>query len=303
MCNLPNFKDGDTICFFGDSITASGLWMAEVYQELRKSFKIKCYNCGVSGATAHSSMSRLYSHCLIHNPHYVVIMFGINDISRELYADSCTNPDKEKLKAEAIAQYNQSYEWLISEIIAHGATPIMCIPIPYDDVSDVGTENLNCRKGLEDCAECIKQIHKKHGGYIINFNSVMTNMLGKDDIMWHDRVHPTHFGLHVMAQTFLHQLQIIDSPKYENPFIMEDWNQERYNAEKVFELINFVEHCALLEANKEGKLTLQEKKEIIENKLSNLSDKYIFQRKAYDAYLKNIDFKESLMSELVRLTI
>lgn len=43
------FKDKDVICFLGDSITANGLWMAEVYQELRKKYRIKCYNIGVPG--------------------------------------------------------------------------------------------------------------------------------------------------------------------------------------------------------------------------------------------------------------
>ena len=43
------FKDYDVVCFFGDSITSNGLWLAEIYQYLRKKYKIKCYNCGVSG--------------------------------------------------------------------------------------------------------------------------------------------------------------------------------------------------------------------------------------------------------------
>ena len=46
------FKDKDVICFLGDSITASGLWEAEIYQFLRKKYKIKCFTCGVSGSTA-----------------------------------------------------------------------------------------------------------------------------------------------------------------------------------------------------------------------------------------------------------
>ena len=303
MCNLPEFKDGDVICFFGDSITASGMWMAEVYQELRKKLKVKCYNCGVSGATAYDSMPRLFSHCLIHSPTYVVIMFGINDISRGMYADSCKDPEKEKIKADAIVRYKQSYEWIVSEIIKHGATPIMCIPVPYDDVSDVKTENLKCRKGLEACAEAIKLIQKKYGGYIIDFDSVMTAMLGNEQIMWHDRVHPTHYGYHVMAQTFLHQLKIIEKPVYEGSFVMEDWNKERYNAERIFEYINIVEYCILSDIYKEGKLTIKERKDIIEKKYSSIIDKNGFIGKAYDAYIKNIDFKEKLMSEVVRLTI
>ena len=46
------FQKNDIICFLGDSITANGMWMAEIYQTLRKTVPVKCYNCGVSGATA-----------------------------------------------------------------------------------------------------------------------------------------------------------------------------------------------------------------------------------------------------------
>ncbi len=303
MCNLPKFKDGDVLCFLGDSIIASGFWMAEVYQELRKKHKIKCYNCGVSGSSAYHTMPRLYSHCLIHNPHYVVIMFGMNDINRELYADSCNDHNKEQLKLEAIARYNESYEWLISEIIKHGAIPIMCTPTPYDDVSDHNTKNMKCRKGLQACIEGIKILQKKYGGYIVDFFGVMAPMLKEENIIYIDRVHPTGRGYHVMAQTFLHQLNIIEKPKYDLPFEMEPWNQERYNAEKIFELINFVEYGILFNANKEGKLTVEEKKDIIRKILSNTEDKKSFAYKACTAYLERIDFKEKLMSEVIRLTI
>ena len=76
------FQKKDIICFLGDSITANGMWMAEIYQILRKIVPIKCYNCGVSGATAEQATKYLHSRCLIHNPDYVVMMYGINDIWR-----------------------------------------------------------------------------------------------------------------------------------------------------------------------------------------------------------------------------
>ena len=79
------FKNGDVICFLGDSITANGLWMAEVYQNVRKNYSVKCYNCGVSGITATKTATFLHERCLSFNPDYVVMMFGINDVSINLY--------------------------------------------------------------------------------------------------------------------------------------------------------------------------------------------------------------------------
>ncbi len=303
MKKPPIFKDGDVICFFGDSITASGHYMAEVYQTLKHTVNVKCYNCGVPGATAYDSEPRLYTHCLIHNPTYVVMMFGINDITREKYSDSCTDPDKEKVKADSITLHKQSYEWLVSEIVKHGATPIMCLPVPYDDLSNFDTENYNCSEGLLACIEGVKELHKKFGGYIVDFYNVMYAMLGKKAILGTDRVHPTNYGYHVMAQTFLHQLGVIETPDYDNPFVIEDWNKKRFNAERIFELLNYVDYCVFSNILREGKLTLREKKEIVNKKLATLPDNLIFQRKAYDVYIKNIDFKENLMAELIKLTI
>ena len=83
----PMFQDGDVLCFLGDSITANGRWMAEVYQNLREKYGVKCYNCGVSGGMTEFALFYLDSQCLVHSPDYVVMMFGINDIYRELYTD------------------------------------------------------------------------------------------------------------------------------------------------------------------------------------------------------------------------
>ena len=303
MNNLPTFKDGDVICFFGDSITANGTYMAEIYQTLKHTVNVKCYNCGVPGATAYDSEPRLYTHCLIHNPTYVVMMFGINDITREKYADSCLDPNKEKIKADSIIRHKQSYEWLVKEIISHGATPIMCLPVPYDDISEVTAENYNCSKGLLACIDCVKEIQKEYGGYIVDFYNVMYAMLNTKKVIGDDRVHPTTYGYHVMAQTFMQQMGILKSADLDTPFVMEEWNEKRYNAERIFEIINFVEYCILSDVLREGKLTLGEKKELIKGKYSKLTDQHIFQRKAYDAYLEKIDFKENLMAELIKLTV
>jgi hypothetical protein len=58
----PFFKDGDTICFLGDSITHGGqyheflqLFYATRYPELNLSF----HNCGISGDNAAGMIDRL----------------------------------------------------------------------------------------------------------------------------------------------------------------------------------------------------------------------------------------------------
>ena len=82
------FWEKNVVCFLGDSITASGLWMAEAYQHLRRSHKMKIFNCGVSGGTATNALLHMHSQCLVYNPTHVVIMFGVNDIARTNYTPS-----------------------------------------------------------------------------------------------------------------------------------------------------------------------------------------------------------------------
>lgn len=50
-----------------------------------KNNRVKCYNCGVAGGNVNKVLKYLHSKCLIYNPDYVVIMFGVNDILRQLY--------------------------------------------------------------------------------------------------------------------------------------------------------------------------------------------------------------------------
>ncbi len=95
------FSDGDIICFLGDSITANGLVCAEVYQTVGKKKRIKCFNCGVSGGDAKNASDYIYAHCLIRNPSYVVVNFGINDVGLSLYYPSCELEDKEERRAYA----------------------------------------------------------------------------------------------------------------------------------------------------------------------------------------------------------
>ena len=134
------FKDKDVICFLGDSITANGLWMAEVYQELRKKYKVKCYNIGVPGGRIFMAEKCLYSRCLSFNPDYVTVSFGINDVDHIYYADKYEGLTEAELKEKALEIYNESYERVIKKIIAFGAQPIICIPSPYDDVNEKQVE-------------------------------------------------------------------------------------------------------------------------------------------------------------------
>ncbi len=297
------FQNRDVICFFGDSITAMGLWMAEVYQELRKRVAVKCYNCGVSGANVTSALSYLQSECLRYNPDYVNVMFGINDIARYLYADDQKDaPDRERWMREAIERYAQNYEEALKQIQASGAKPIVCIPVPYDEVSDVPEKNLKCQRGMDAIEVHLRALAKKYGCTVVDFKAVMQPMLGKKNIMSGDRVHPTPEGHHVMAQSFLRDTGVLETCDFDTPFVFEDWNRARFDAEQYLHKLNHVEFCVLIKEYIDG-VTYEEKKRRARALYDALENKTGFVADCYAEYLERIDRREQLLGEVVRLTV
>ena len=296
------FRENDTICFFGDSITADGRWIAEVYQNLH-SKKIKCYNCGVPGATAFDSHPRLHSHCLIHNPDYVVIMFGMNDITREMYSPDCTHPEKEKIKEGSLNKNREYMELIVNDCIAHCATPILCSPTPCDEFNEKEAKNLYCNAGLAKCADNVERIAEKYHCPVVDFQRELLKLIPQMDIIGPDRVHPNELGHHVLAQIFMKSLGIIDAVDFNTPFKIEEWNSKRYEVEQRLARLNFVDYCILEKIDRERKLTLEERKNEINKKYDECEDKNSFIPQAYLNYIANIDFKENLISELVKLSI
>lgn len=298
------FQHRDVICFLGDSITANGLWMAEVYQALRKKHSVKCYNCGVSGATAQNALLYLHSQCLIYNPDYVVMMFGINDIRRDLYAEKYSNDQQiPKAKEEALKAHKEAYEKLVQQTIASGAKVILCLAAPYDDVNDKEEYNLKCQTAMDESGAFLQSLAKKYDCHLVDFKTVMQSMLAERNIISADRVHPTPEGHHVMAQIFLHDVGEQDGYDFDTPFVWEQWNRERYDAEQELILVNFIEYCMLLKEGYVENKSYEERKKIAAQRYENYEDKASVLPTAYREYIKKIDGYNRYMGQIVKRTV
>lgn len=76
-------KDGDTVVFLGDSITASRAYGEIVERYTLQSYadrRVRFYNAGQGGDTAQGALKRLDRDVLSHKPTVVTVCFGINDI-------------------------------------------------------------------------------------------------------------------------------------------------------------------------------------------------------------------------------
>ncbi len=83
-------RDGDTVVFLGDSITAARTYgkIIENYTLLRfPDRKVRFYNAGQGGDTAAGCVQRLDRDVFVHRPTVVIVAFGMNDIGWGLKAD------------------------------------------------------------------------------------------------------------------------------------------------------------------------------------------------------------------------
>lgn len=297
------FRDNDIVCFLGDSITASGLYLAEVYQTLRKKYRIKCYNCGVSGGRTRDAVRYLHANCLIYNPDHVVIMFGINDIERWLLSEKHKNfPNREEYMRESMRKHAESYEEIIKEVHASGADAILCVTVPYDEVSDNPEENLHCQYLLDEATEHLLRLAEKYNCPVVDFKKTMQPMLG-EGIINPDRVHPTEKGYHIMAQTFLYDMGEIEKCDFDSTFVFEDWNKERYDAEMKMHKMNYIEFCAIFDEGWAKGASLEERKALAREKYEEIENKTTFIPLAYLDYIENIEFRDKMRGEVVKRTI
>lgn len=83
-------RDGDTVVFLGDSITAARTYgrIVENYTLLRfPERRIHFHNAGVGGDTAAGGLARMDRDVLTHKPTVLIVAYGVNDIGWGMKAD------------------------------------------------------------------------------------------------------------------------------------------------------------------------------------------------------------------------
>jgi len=211
----PVFKDGDRVCFVGNSITNNAqfynfvnLYYATRYPE----HKVVFVNCGISGDATQGVLNRMKSDILVHNPTWSVLMIGMNDVNRDLYAKSRQKDDGiERKKEEALELYRKNLEIIVQELIKDGRKLILQMPSIYDQTSNLAVENLlGVNDALKKCAEDTQVLANKYNLPVVDYWRILSEVnqtIHKKDssatIIGNDRVHPGAPGHLVMAYEFL----------------------------------------------------------------------------------------------------
>lgn len=219
------YKDGDTVVFFGDSITHGGIYHAyltDFYRTRYPEASIRFVNSGIGGDNAEAAFRRIPEDIVEYAPTHVAVHFGMNDIGRHLYK---ANSSAKSLMAreEAQVRYRKNLAALVSEVrrVAPQAKLMYLTPTHYDDTAVItnapknwrGWQSVNqvgCNVGLSLMAGYVLSAAKADGADSLDWFSPMSNFIAKrrrtdPSFMTTaiDRVHPGPLGHSLMAWEFL----------------------------------------------------------------------------------------------------
>ncbi len=301
---MHTFQSGDVICFLGDSITANGLWEAEIFQTLAKRGDIKCFNCGASGSRADIVVDYLDEFCLSKNPTFISIAFGVNDIDRYACTSEykATRDDSEQVVERAIENYALYMEKIVCKCLEKGAKPILCTPIPYDEYSDSEEENLRCDYALEKCAKIVKALAKKYACKVVDFRKHLLPLVKNNALIAADRIHPTDKGCHYMAQIYLQEIGEIEKANFDTPFTFEGWNKQRFEIETKVKMLDFIERVVLWQQRKTLGWGIEETIAEVEKRIAQDVAKKEYMTGCYEIYLQHARARDALEKQLNQCT-
>lgn len=219
----PLFKSGDKIAFIGNSITHNGdfhHYLLLYYATRFPDKKLTFYNLGIKGDNANSFLRRMDADIIPHQADWSIVMAGMNDLNRSLYApDKQAEANMQQRKERALKDFESYYDSFLTKLKRTKTNIILQKPSIYDQTGELAAVNLvGVNDALEKCGKIIDKLAKKHKVMVIDYwtvmNEINAGMQQKDPtstIVGQDRVHPGPLGHLVMAYTFL---KTIDAPDY-----------------------------------------------------------------------------------------
>ena len=277
----------EVICCFGDSITAAGLWCGEVFEQVAKK-GARLYNCGVSGDTATLSLKRIYSDLISYSPTTVLVMFGINDVSHWIYPRE--DADTRKFIDSLILRHKESLEKIINIVSSTGAQVVLCDPVPYMEDEGFDSNNNKCNSDLDKVRENIYALAEKYNLDVIKIHDAILEASKKDKVINEDRIHPNEKGHHVIAQTVLQYLGLIDKPDEKSTYEFAPANQERLDVEKIYKEIMFMYHSSVEMHCLVNHITFtgKQRRDFIENSINSPNQLTASRAKLYAEYADSL---------------
>ena len=201
--------NGDTVVFYGDSITEQNYYnqYVELYTATRFPFmRIHFYGAGVGGDRVTGGAGgpidqRLERDVFSEKPSVVTVMLGMND--------GAYRPTTDEIEQT----YVKGYEHLLDSIRAHvpGVRLTLLGPSPYDDITRPVMFPGGYNAVMQHFAEIDQSLADKYGAAFVNMNPPVLAAIHKADetdphlavLLLPDRVHPDPVAHWVMAEALL----------------------------------------------------------------------------------------------------
>ncbi len=202
-------KDGDRVCFYGDSITEQRFYGVDIQTFVRTRFPnlhVSFVNSGVGGDRVTGGWAgpidlRLERDVFPFKPNVVTIMLGMNDGRYRAF-----DPD-------IFSVYTNGYEHIIQSLQEHlpGVRIVLIEPSAYDDVTEPPNFPDGYNAVLLRYSAFVRELADRHHLSCVDFNgplvAVMQKALAQNPDLSHEvipgRVHPSTAGELVMAQALL----------------------------------------------------------------------------------------------------
>jgi lysophospholipase L1-like esterase len=202
-------RDGDTVVFYGDSITDQRLYTTFVESYVVTRFpgmKVAFVHSGwggdrVTGGGGGPIDRRLERDVLAHKPTVVTVMLGMNDGSYRPF------------RQPIFDTYAKGYHHLVESLKSNlpGVRITLILPSPYDDVTRKPNFEGGYNQVLIRYGEFVRSLAEKEGATVADLNSPVVAALSKAhgldpnravDLI-HDRIHPGPGGQLLMAEALL----------------------------------------------------------------------------------------------------
>lgn len=205
-------EKNDTLLFIGDSISdydrakpvGEGLFDAWgksyvanaaallccMYPELH----LRIINMGISGNQVRDLDARWQVDVLDHNPDWVSVLIGINDVWRQF---DCPQMPETHVSPE---EFRATYEKLILQTLPHVKGMILMTPYFMEPNR---TDAMRAR--MDEYGEIVQQLAEKHHLIFVDLQSAWDRLFAHMhpcNIAW-DRIHPNQTGCMYIAKQFL----------------------------------------------------------------------------------------------------
>ena len=194
VLSLTSASAKPVVVCFGDSITKRGY-----PRVLGPLLGVETINSGVSGHNSRQGLKRIRKDVLAHNPDFVVIFFGTNDI----------RVDSEKAHVQ-LSDYKKNLESIIEQCLAIQAQPILCTPPPIREETYFKRHELEdyeqaggLQELLDTYSEAVREIASTQQLPLVD----LKNNLAESTWMHPDGVHPSPDGNAIIAKYIAQSLR------------------------------------------------------------------------------------------------